>query len=80
MISGNGIINKQAATGFMEKVKFQRGISVQVVLCGILFHELICDRQSVGQSVLVSGAYLGPASNFSFSSKFLLDSCGFIIL
>jgi hypothetical protein len=41
--------------------------------------KLICDRQSVGQSILVSGAYLEPATNFSFSSKFLLDSCGFII-
>jgi hypothetical protein len=42
--------------------------------------KLICDRQSVDQSLLVSGAHLGPATNFSFSSKFLLDSCGFIIL
>jgi hypothetical protein len=32
------------------------------------------------QSVLVSGAHLRPATNFSFSSKFLLDSCWFIIL
>jgi hypothetical protein len=38
------------------------------------------DRQSVGQSVLVSGAHLGPATNFTFSLKFLLDSCGFVIL
>jgi hypothetical protein len=37
------------------------------------------DSQS-GQSVLVSGAHLGPATNFSFSSKFSLDSCGFVIL
>jgi hypothetical protein len=28
------------------------------------------DRQSVGQSVLVSGAHLGPATNFSFSLRF----------
>jgi hypothetical protein len=28
------------------------------------------DRQSVGQSVLVSGAHLGHATNFSFSLKF----------
>jgi hypothetical protein len=42
--------------------------------------QLIYDRQSVGQSVLVSGAHLGPATNFSFSLKFLLDSCGFVIL
>jgi hypothetical protein len=34
------------------------------------------DRQSVGQSVLVSGTHLGPATNFSFSLKFSLDSCG----
>jgi hypothetical protein len=32
---------------------------------------------SVGQSVLVSGAHLGPTTNFSFSLKFSLDSCGF---
>jgi hypothetical protein len=32
------------------------------------------DRQSVGQSVMVSGAHLGPATNFSFSSNFLLDT------
>jgi hypothetical protein len=32
--------------------------------------KLIYDRQSVGQSVLVSGAHLGPASNFSFAMKF----------
>jgi hypothetical protein len=28
------------------------------------------DRQSVGQSVMVSGAHLGPATNFSFSLRF----------
>jgi hypothetical protein len=38
------------------------------------------DRQSVGQSVLVSDAHLGAATNFSFSLKFYLDSCGFVIL
>jgi hypothetical protein len=37
-------------------------------------------RQSVGQSFLVSGAYLGPTTNFSFSLKFPSDSCGFVIL
>jgi hypothetical protein len=37
------------------------------------------DRQSVGQSVLVSGIHLGPATNFSFFLKFSLDSCGFVI-
>jgi hypothetical protein len=42
--------------------------------------KLIYDRQSVGQSVLVSGAHLEPATNFSFSLKFPLDSCGFVIL
>jgi hypothetical protein len=36
--------------------------------------KLICDRQSVGQSVLVSGAHLGPVTNFSFAMKFLLDN------
>jgi hypothetical protein len=42
--------------------------------------KLIYDRQSVGQSVLVSGTHLGPVTNFSFSLKFPLDSCGFVIL
>jgi hypothetical protein len=42
--------------------------------------QLIYDRQSIGQSVLVSGAHLGPVTNFSFSLKFPLDSCGFVIL
>jgi hypothetical protein len=38
------------------------------------------DWQSVGQSVLVTGAHLGPTTNFSFSLKFALDSCEFVIL
>jgi hypothetical protein len=43
--------------------------------------KLIYDRQSVGQSVLVSGGgRLGPVTNFSFSLKLPLDSCGFVIL
>jgi hypothetical protein len=42
--------------------------------------KLIYDRQSVGQSVLVSGTHLEPATNFSFSLKFSLDSCGFVVL
>jgi hypothetical protein len=42
--------------------------------------KLIYDQQSVGQSVLVSGTHLGPTTNFSFSLKFSLDSCGFVIL
>jgi hypothetical protein len=42
--------------------------------------KLICDRQSVGQSVLVSGAHLGPVTDFSFSLKFFLDSFVFVIL
>jgi hypothetical protein len=42
--------------------------------------KLIYDRHSVGQSVLVSGAHLGPVTNFSFSSTFSSDSCVFVIL
>jgi hypothetical protein len=38
------------------------------------------DQQSVGQSVLVLDTHLGSATNFSFSFKFSLDSCGFVIL
>jgi hypothetical protein len=42
--------------------------------------KLICDRQSVGQSVLVLGAHLGPLTNFPFSLKFPSDICVFVIL
>jgi hypothetical protein len=42
--------------------------------------QLIYDRQSVGQSVLVSGTHLGPVTNLSFSSKFPLDICVCVIL
>jgi hypothetical protein len=42
--------------------------------------KLLCDRQSVGQSVLVSGSHLGPVTDFSFSLKYPLDSCVFVIL
>jgi hypothetical protein len=41
--------------------------------------KLIYDRQSVGQSVLVPGAHLGPVTNFFFSLKFPLDRYGFVI-
>jgi hypothetical protein len=42
--------------------------------------EVNLQRQSVGQSVLVSDTHLGHVTNFSFSLKFPLDSCGFVIL
>jgi hypothetical protein len=42
--------------------------------------KLIYIRQSVSQSVLVSGTHLGPVTNFSFSLKFPSHSCGFVIL
>jgi hypothetical protein len=42
--------------------------------------KLIYDRHSVGQSVLMSGAHLGPVTNFSFFLKFPSDSCSFVIL
>jgi hypothetical protein len=38
------------------------------------------DRQSVGQAVLVSGAHLGPATNFSFSLRFSFRQVLFVIL
>jgi hypothetical protein len=44
------------------------------------FSKLYQDRRSVGQSVLVSGTHLGPATNFSFSLKLYLDSCVFVIM
>jgi hypothetical protein len=37
------------------------------------------DRQSVDQSVLVSGTHLGPATNFPHSLfDYFLDSFGFV--
>jgi hypothetical protein len=54
--------------------------------CGLILStvemklKLIYDRHSVGQSVLVSGAHLGPLTNFSFAIKFSVDSCGFVVL
>jgi hypothetical protein len=42
--------------------------------------KLIYDRQSVGQSVMVSGTHLGHVTNFYFSLKFPSDSCVFAIL
>jgi hypothetical protein len=42
--------------------------------------KLIYDRQSVCQSVLVSGTHLGLTTNFPFSLKFPLDSSRFVIL
>jgi hypothetical protein len=38
------------------------------------------DRQSVGQSVLVSGAHLGPATNFSISLRFSFRQLRFVML
>jgi hypothetical protein len=49
--------------------------SIKEISCFKL--KLIYDRQSVGQFVLVSGTHLRPATNFSISLKFSLDSCGF---
>jgi hypothetical protein len=52
--------------------------SLASIICMKL--KLNYDRQSVGQSGLVSGAHPGPATNFSFSLKFPLDNCVFVIL
>jgi hypothetical protein len=39
------------------------------------------DRQSVGQSVLVSGTHLGPATNFSNSPfDYFLEIFGFVVV
>jgi hypothetical protein len=38
------------------------------------------ERKSVGQSVLVSGAHLGPATNFSISLRFYFRQLLFVIL
>jgi hypothetical protein len=49
--------------------------------CGLLSttkSKFILDRQSVGQSVLVSGTHLGPATNFSFLFS-VLTIAGFLM-
>jgi hypothetical protein len=57
------------------------GFLLAATVCMIFLKlKLNYDRQSVGESVLVLGTHLGPATNFSFSLKFSLDSCGFVIL
>jgi hypothetical protein len=61
-------------------VPFLRSETQALVECLLLKLKLICDRQSVGQSVLVSGAHLGTLTNFSFSLKFPSDICVFVIL
>jgi hypothetical protein len=48
--------------------------------CTVEVEVNFCHRQSVGQSVLVSGAHLGPVTSFSFSLKFISDICVFVIL
>jgi hypothetical protein len=58
----------------------KRGAYIKVGLQGIEVETEVNLRSTVGQSVLVSGTHLGPATNFSFSLKFTLDSCGFVIL
>jgi hypothetical protein len=60
-------------SGTCDQFFFHHEISFRV-------SELIYDGQSVGQSVLVSGAHLGPVTNFSFSLKFLLEIYGFVSL
>jgi hypothetical protein len=69
--------------------KYQRKMGVRIQICTVSLIDvtevrinlkLIYDRQSVGQSVLVSGAHLGPVTNFSFSLKCPSDSCVFVIL
>jgi hypothetical protein len=43
--------------------------------------KLYYDRQSVGQSVLLSGTHLGPATNFfplSLYDYYFLDNFGFV--
>jgi hypothetical protein len=42
--------------------------------------KLTYDQQSVFQSVLVSGAHLGPATNLSFSLRFSFRQLLFVIL
>jgi hypothetical protein len=61
-------------------LNFFRLLRLMRLFCCLLKLKLMYDRQSVGQSVLVSFTHLGPAINFSFSLKLSLDSCKFLIL
>jgi hypothetical protein len=66
-------------SGALPITDYSGALSNNCLLLLQLQLQLIYDRQSVGQSVLVSGAHLGPGTNFSFSLKFLLDKfnlCG----
>jgi hypothetical protein len=57
---------------------------VEIFALYVLLFNAIVEIQvevEVSQSaVVVSGTHLGPATNFSISLKFTLDSCGFVIL
>jgi hypothetical protein len=55
-------------------IRFKTPILVNNLTCYKSKSKSQYDRQSVGQSVLVSGAHLGPATNVS-PWDFLLDSC-----
>jgi hypothetical protein len=59
---------------------FEYSLRFRVVPVLKLKLKLIYDRHSVGQSVPVSGAHLGPLTNFSFALKFSIDSCVFVVL
>jgi hypothetical protein len=56
----------------------------KVVVLVTKLGRLVCDVSYTSQLQLIydrqSAAHLGPVTNFSFSLKFLLDSCGFVIL
>jgi hypothetical protein len=81
-IEGTGIdtTDVNATTFLVLLVLVQPSCSTPCVTAMRLQLQLIYDRQSVGQSVLVSGTHLVPVTNLSFSLKFPLDSCGFVIL
>jgi hypothetical protein len=80
-IEDTGTTDVNATTLLVLLVLVQSNCSTPLCYCLVLQLKLklIYDRQSVGQSVLVSGAHLGPVTNFSFSLKFILDSCGCVI-
>jgi hypothetical protein len=49
-------------------------MTMRLIYCFLIYIYTILKK-----SVLVSGPHLGPATNFSFSSKFPSDSCVFVI-
>jgi hypothetical protein len=61
-----GIAKGNPLTWNREANTASRDPDIAIVNCVLRVSELIYDRHSVGQTVMVSGAHLGPVTNFFF--------------